>query len=799
MSDFLAELRRQLRALCAKPTYLIVSVFVLSAGIASQLAIIAVIDALLIRPPSAQAPEQLVFVPSSLPGGSMSYPDFKDIAERNTVFDATFAYAIAGRSGVIVGDEFVTGTSGLVTGGLFSALGVAPEAGRLIEPGDDLENAAPVAVISHDFGTTMKLSLGSVVKVNGVAATVVGILPADYRSFDRSAHVDLWLPMATAPSLYLKSALTNRAYQFIKIGGRLKAGVTLTQANAQLGIVAGLIARENPVQNHGMTMAVVSFSRFRFQQDGSARVMVLLGALVGALFALAFTNFFALTMLRLLTRRRELAVKVAIGATRTHVARWLLGEVAIVMLLAVAAGWGLAHALLRTLALDAKVHTMLQTADVHLDARAGLIVGLAVLGCAGGVWLAALRHASRVDLLSAIKETAVSPRRKTAFAGLFSVQLAMAFFLVTTALSFASALRSAATRHYPFRTDNLLLFDVSFRHLGIDGKDRIPAADKFVAALREVPGVTAIGATSTAPMSVVGWTNVIVNERDPALEPDKGLANRFVVTNDFFETAGIAVQEGRAIDAHDIVSGTKVAVINRSLAKRYWENESPLGKTFRPWENGQPYTIVGVVADIPTGTTTAIWPSFYLPWAQSSHSVLTFHVAVERDSPALRQQLTERLRTVWPYRTVPVLRSMHDQIDASAADLATAVRVILWLAGLATAVTAIGLYFFSAYTATQSMKDAAVRQALGAQPRDILAAHLARYRIALIAGIGAGVAVLFGARYALSRTGLDLTSLRPIDLLGAGALLLAIALIGLCVPVRKIMRLDIVKVLSDGG
>ena len=798
MNDLVAHVRRAARSLCSRPAYLIVCLLVLSGGIAAQLAIVAVVDALVFRPPSAQAPEQVV-LPSSLPNGTISVPDFKDIEQRNTCFSSTFAYGVIGRAGLNVGDDFVTGACATVTGRLFSALNFAPGAGRLLEPADDLENAAPVAVVSHAFAETMKLTLGSIVKVNGTAFTVVGVLPARFRSFEPATKQDVWIPMARVAAVMPKTALTNRALQFVIAGGRLKPGMTLARAQAELDNLARQIAQENPVQNHGMSLFARSWAQFRFSRDGSARVMILLGALVGALFALAFTNFFALTLLRLLTRRRELAVKVAIGATSGHLARWLLGEVLAIAATAGGLGWALAHGLLRILATDPKVNDVLENAGVRLDLRTAGVVGAAVLVCAAIVWLIALRHAARVDVLSAIKESATSPRRKTAFAALFAAQLGIAFFLLATALSFAGALRSATARAFPFRTDNMLLFDVSFRHLGVEGPGRIPAAQKFIVALRDVPGVSAVAASSNAPLDGGSWTNVMVNDRDPALEPDKGLANRFVATAGFFDAAGIALQEGRAIEARDIESGVRVAVVNRSMADRYWPGASALGKTFRPWENGTLYTIVGVVADTPTGTTTTIRPGFFLPWAQSSQSVLTYQVAVECDSAEMRRAIADRLRSVWPYRNVPALRSMRDQIDQAAADLTTAVRIVLSVAALAIVVTAIGLYFFSAYAAEQSLKDAAVRQALGARAFDILATHVARYRVAIAAGLGLGVALVFAAGAALRSLGLTLSSVDAADMGVAAGLLTCLALIGITIPARRILRLDLTRLLADVG
>jgi hypothetical protein len=194
-----------------------------------------------------------------------------------------------------------------------------------------------------------------------------------------------------------------------------------------------------------------------------------------------------------------------------------------------------------------------------------------------------------------------------------------------------------------------------------------------------------------------------------------------------------------------------------------------------------------------------VLPQIYLSWAQSSPSSLVFHVVVRHDSAATRQAIAECLRGVWPSKTPPPIRSVRDQIDRASADLTTAVRVILWLAGFATLVTSCGLYFFSAYAAAQTMKDAAIRQALGAKPTHLLAAHLARYRVGLAAGGTIGLGLVFAARPLFAAAGIALLPMRTGAVLVAIAVLGSIACVGLCMPLRKLLRLDVARILGENG
>jgi putative ABC transport system permease protein len=419
-----------------------------------------------------------------------------------------------------------------------------------------------------------------------------------------------------------------------------------------------------------------------------------------------------------------------------------------------------------------------------------------VLAGALVVWLLALRAAGRVDVLSAMKEGASAPRRQAAFAALFALQLAIALFLGATAVSFVDALQTLAGRSYPFRTEKLLLFDVNFRNLGVTN-DSVSLAEKFLARIRTVPGVVAAGG-GPAPLAGVGWSNVIVDGRDPALEPDKGFANMANATGDYFPAAGIRVRQGRAVTSQEVLNKAKAIVINTALAKRYWPGKDPIGRAMKPWDGGADYTVVGVVDDVPADTSGKTPPQFYLPWGAASGANLTFHVAVQSDSAEMRKAIVASLSDVWPAKTPPPLRSIRDQIGEVSTELQTAVRVVFWLAGFATLVTSCGLYFFSSYTAAQTLRDSAIRQALGARWTHLVGSHLARYRVGLGCGLGLGVGLLIGARPLFAYLGIASIPMTASYIVLAAVLLLVLALIGLCVPLRKVLRLNLARILGQG-
>ncbi|MES2692221.1 MAG: ABC transporter permease [Verrucomicrobiota bacterium] len=788
-----------LRSFVSRPAYLIVSVLVLGVSIGAQVAIVAVLDAVLLSPPSARAPGELAFVRSSLSGGQMSFPDYKDIAERSTSFSSVASFYTSGRTALTNAGDLVQVRCGVASGSFFPTLQVGAGGGRLFGPEDDVTGAAPVAVITAELSRSRQLEVGSMIQINTAPFTVIGVLPEGFRGIDRVTAADLWIPVAQLTAVSPKWVTTNRGYQSQQVVARLKPDVSIETANAEVAAIAQLIHQENTKVNYGLKLHVQSFAAFRYGLDGSARTMVLLGALVWVLFALAFTNFFALTLVQLLGRRREIAVRVAVGATRAHLGRWLLGELAVVVVLALAVGTGLGAALLRLLTLDPKLSALVDTAGVRIDFGSLGVVAAAVAGCALVVWLLAWRDAGRVEVLTAIKEQATAPRRQAMFNGLFALQIAIALFLVTTAATFVDALSTLANKTYPFRTDNLLLFEVNFRNLGLQ-ETRVAEAEKYLARLRAVPGVEAVGGAMLAPLDGAGGTNVVVRERDPNLEPDKGQARWIVAGDGYFEAAGIRILQGRGFTAQELAGAAKVVVINSALARRYWPNGDALGQSMKQWAGAQPHTIVGIVDDIPADTRSRVAePQIYTAWGQASPTSLVFHVAVRQDSAALRRAIEASLRDVWPHKTLPALRSGREQLGLVSAELATAVRVVLWLAGFATAVTSCGLYFFSAYTAAQTTRDAAIRQALGATMADLLRAHLMRYALGAAVGVALGFALAWSARPVMAAAGIVLAPMDAVSITIAAAALAAIALAGLCLPLRRLRRLDLARTLSQGG
>jgi putative ABC transport system permease protein len=785
------------RGTLRRPSYLVASVLILGVSIGAQMTMTAVIDATLVRPPSGRAPKELAFVQNNVPAGELSLADYTDIRDRATSFAGVFAFSTPRLVNLAIGDELHSAYCSPVSGNFFRVLGVQPGNGRLLAAEDDLPERPPVAVISAEFSRRFKLEVGSLLRVNASAFEVVGIIDSDYESLDKSVRSDFWIPLSHVTAFGKKSMLTNRVVQWLNVGARLGSGATFDTARAEIAAIGQQLQRDYPSSNEHMTLRLETLHAYRLGRDGSSKTMLLLFGLSWCLFALAFTNFFALTLLRLFGRKRELAVRVALGASRRDLGWLLVGELGLVCFAGLAVGYGLARAVLAALRLDAQVGALLQKSAVVVDLRVGLLVLVAVLMAAAVIWLLAMRTAGRVEVRAAFTESPTAPRAQKAFLALFAIQLALALFLAAVASSFLSSLGETLSRRLPFRTKNLLLLNVNARSAGKANQpgEKLAFVQDLLVKLRAVPGVTAAAASTSVPLAGGTWSHLTVDGRVPSESYDENFAWYSLVSPQIFETLDVKILAGRTIDEHDIATNAPVVVIDKAAWDRFWPGEVPLGKTVKPSPGSPALSVIGVVDRIPVSFDTRLRPRIYMPYSMWDDTAFVIQVAVQNDSRAVRDAINVALRGVWPFRNVPELRPMQDEVTRASADLASASRIILGVTGFATLIVGFGIYFLSAYAASQTVRDSAIRLAMGAETRHLFGAHLARYRHAILAGFVLGGAMIASAQPLWSALKLSSVSVHPLNAALALMVIGPIALVGLSLPLRQLLRVDIFVIL----
>jgi putative ABC transport system permease protein len=788
-----------LRSAWHRPAYAIVSSLLLGASAAALFAVIAVLDALIVRPPTARAPEELVFVRDVPNAGLTSLPMYSGLRKQNNSFVDLFAYEVPSPVAVRWGSTLLEGVCQGVSNNFFSALGVDPVTGRGFAAADERAGAEPVALLSNSFAQRLGAQVGQQIELDAHPFRVVGVLPEGYVSVERRQRPGLWIPLAQVTAYRVPWLLTDPGSNWLSVGGRLKPGVTLDAARAEIEALDRRIMSYLLPELTAVTPYSVSrFLPARLAQDGRARLSLLLSAAVAALFALAFANFFALSLLRLLARSREVAVRMALGGTRSDIASWLLGEMFVVLLLGLSIGRLACAALLAALRLDPRVDRLLEGAGVALDTRA-LGFGLSCSLFAGGVvWVAIVRQIGRGDLLSAIKETSDASRQQRSFLALLAAQMAIALCLVALSFGFLATLRDVAARPLPFDTEHVFYAVADVRKLGWFN-DRARSNGFYQAVierLRRVPGVLDAAASDALPLRPGFRCNIFLGDKDPYLNEAFTRATFSWVSPSYWNTLGFPLLSGRAISVDEALRAEYVAVINRTMARRFWSSEqAALGQTFRPWPSAPQTPVIGVVDDVPTASEEATLPHLYISYTTTTNATLTFVVHVQPRTEEL-QPLNDALREIWPDDDPPQWHPIRDHVAASRGDLETAARLASWVALLATAVIACGLYFFSAFTARQTLRDSALRMALGARPFDIVRQHLSRYGGGVLAGLLLGGFLVLAARPILERFQVDLRLPDvPYVILAAG-FLVVVAFAGLCAPLRGLRQLDIIRTLD---
>lgn len=828
LETFLQDLRYAARLLRRQPLFAATAALSLAIGIGATTTIFTVANGLLLRASAGVAdPDALVDVVKTRSGRGVepgldpiSYPEYLDVRRRVTTLDDVFAYQLeldAASLRVDAAAERVF--AGVVSTNYFDALGVRSAAGRVFLTTDsDQAGASPVVVLSHRYWSRRFDAdpgiVGQTVRLNGFPVTVVGVAADGFRGTSVVAP-DLWAPIGMVGLLMPEGGDVMLAGRggWLMVGARLKPGVSRAQGSTELRSIGAAIEREFPPPRldrmvpfdwtveraspipHGLRLVVTGF-------------LTMLMVLVSIVLVVACANIVGILLARATTRRREIALRTAIGAARGRIVRQLLTETMLLFVLGGAAGLGLARLMTSAAVLLLPAFPIPINLSTPLDSRVVLFSLSLSLIAALLSGLAPALEAAKTDVISGLKEESQGPRDRARLRHAFVVvQVAFSTLLVVMAAVFAGGLERATSidRGFDPRGVDVAMVDLSMA--GYTEATGPSFAREVMDRVRRLPGIQSASLADRIPgpgtMSFGGVTvpGVTPPNRAPFFYP-----NWLLIDAGYFATLRIPLVAGRDFDSGERAGSAPVAIVNASAARRFWPNQDPIGQILMvrggnfvapdtPPAPPLPFRVVGVAGDIRRGGDTAASFDLYVPWQQRYRSTLAVFIRraeTETRAGALRALIAGIDRNL-PVLSAQTLESLQNGAVETQLRVSAIVAASVGLVGLLLA--AIGVYGVTAHAVARRTREIGIRLSLGAASTDVVRLVLRQGMVLVVTGCAIGLALSAGAGRLLSRSPLQVPGPSVGILAGAAVLFAIIGLIACYVPVRRAIRIQATEAL----
>jgi len=804
MNQLWQDLRYGARMLIKQPGFTLIAALTLALGIGANTAIFSVINALILNPPRIAEADRVASIwrteKDKRSEGYVSYLDLQDWGAQSRGFEAIAGYKPNGF--ILLNEEQAERLQGMrVTANFLSLIKVQPLRGRDFRVEEEKRGAEGVVIISHQFWQNRlggsEEAIGRRLDLNGKPFTVIGVLPPGFEFPLAPKQAELITTIAAEGG-----NLDERGAKVLRAVGRLRQGATFTGAQAELTNIAANLERQYPQHNRNITAYLTPVDEQIVGSEARRALWVLLGA-VGFLLLIACVNVTNLLLARAGARRKELALRVALGAGTWRIARHLLTESLLLAFLSGCAGllvaaWGIS-------AIKYYGAEQLPRLDeVQINARA-LVFTLAVSVLTALLFgLLPIFKASRSDINEVLKAGA-----KTATGGgslrlwrdsLVVVEVAMGLMLLIGAGLMIRSFGLLVNVHPGFEPENVLTGQVSLTRAAYeDHEERLRYVNQTLERLRSLPGVES--AAFVAPMPFSGG-NVGSDFRiegrprpEPGQEPDAG--NRSV-TAQYFQAIGIPLLKGRHFTEQDRRGGAVgAAIINEALARRYFPNEEPIGKYVSNiganQNDGDPerWEIVGVVGDVRhRNLIRPAAPELYLPYQQNSWSWGNFFVRTKNNPAALTRSFTEAVRS--GDKTVPVInvRPLTQAISDTVAQARFYTLLFALFGATGLLLTLTGVYSVISYTVSQQTQEIGVRMALGAQARDVLKLVVGHGMVLTLMGVGLGLSGAWGLTRLMQTLLFSVSATDPLVFAGVAAPLIVVAMVACYVPARRATKVD---------
>jgi predicted permease len=809
-----ADLRYSVRVLAKAPVFTAVVVLTLALGIGANTAIFSLIDSLLLKTLPVEKPEELVQVDNY----GFTNPLWEQFRDRQDIFSGAFAWGPT---------EFNLSQGGMVrnadgfwvSGDLFRTLGLRPAAGRLLTVDDDRRGCAALTVLSYSFWRShygaAASAVGSTISLDGHPFDVIGVAPAGFYGMTVGSKFDVAVPLCSSDVLYgPPSRLDARHAWWLHAAGRVKPGIGMAQLKSRLAVLSAAVygsavpqdwdpKSQDNFRKRVLRPAPVANGLSDLRGDYQQPLRILM-AVVGLVLLIACANIASLTMARSAARGKEMAMRQALGASRQRLVRQLLIECVLLSFAGAALGLLLARWADTLLAISLSGVSRQVFIDFTLDTRV-LVFTAAIATLTGLLFGAAPAfRGTRISLTSAIKENhaaAGGPRNRFRL-WLVASQVALSLVLLVAAGLLLRTFRNLASVDMGFDADRVLLVNVDLFTAGMPKSEYGAAYQRIGEQLRALPGVLGASRSRLTPLGNSDWNTIIHSDVPHPVVGADDTVDFNTVDADYFATLRTPLLAGRNFTNKDSAQAPAVAVINQTLARRFFPGVNPIGHTYRA-EGGArkldpPVEVIGVVKDAKYETVREEPdPTIFRPLSQGSEfESENFEVRSALPESAMVAAIQNRIAGV--NRTVPIeIHTLAAQVDESLTRERVLAALSTFFGALALLLATIGLYGTLSYVVTQRRTEFGIRLALGATRQSILGLVMRDVARVLAFGIAAGIAISFAATGALSALLFGLTARDPFTLAAGGALIAAVSLAAGLLAARRATTIDPIAALRQ--
>jgi predicted permease len=807
----LQDLRYGVRTLLNSPAFTIVAALSLGLGIGANTAIFSLVNAALLRPLPVRDADRLASVfltdqrnPGNLPLSDLNYQDLRD---ENQVFTEMAAFTFA-QLNYSTGTESEQIAAQVVSGNYFALLGAEPALGRGFRAEED-KSMVPVTVISYGFWDRRlgqdPNAVGKTLTLNRTPFTIVGVAPRGFAGTLLGGGPDVWVPMAMHDVVQPNFDWYNqRRGLFLFAFGRMKPGVTIDQATANLKTVFARLEQAYPTDNKGRSAGAVSLLDARLNPNGQGgpvivQIAAILMAVVGIVLLIACANIANLLLARASRRRKEIAIRLALGASRVRLVRQLLAES--LLLAGIGGGLGILLAVWTTSTLSGANLPLPIPLDDTLAIDGRVLAFTAFLALLTGILfgLVPAIQGSRPDVVPVLKnETVPAGTGHRGIRAVFSMrqalvvaQIALSLLSLVAAGLFLRSLRDAQQIDPGFETEGVLVLTFNLGREGYTPERGQLFYREVAERAASLPGVQGAAVAQNPPLAG-GFLRSIFPEGQDTTQQERVLVRVNSVSPGYFAAIGTPLLRGRDFANSDTTGAPSVVVINEVMAEQFWPGQDAIGKRFKFFGDRDFTTVIGIARNAKYGgVAEQPIPFIYQPLRQNYTPAAALHVRAAGNAAAVAAPVRQMVREIDPTLSVFNVRTLDEQVSQSLQPVRFNVILLTTFGALALLLASIGLYGVANYSVTQRTREIGVRMALGARPSTVLRLVLGHGLLLVAVGLGVGlVLALVATSFVPSELLLNVDPRDPVTFVSTAALLAVVAMLASYLPARRATRID---------